>query len=79
MSENAKDTQRSLAAVKAILDHRDPVKDCSAVLVTAEQAIALLLLACMGTPKLAAGMLNEGLLQGVEERLALYASKERSR
>ncbi|AQS61746.1 hypothetical protein AGRHK599_LOCUS1251 [Rhizobium rhizogenes] len=31
-----------------------------------------------GDPRKAAAMLNEGLVQGVEERLSLYASKGRS-
>lgn len=73
MRENEKDTVRAMAAVKAILDGRDPRRD-NAVLVTAEHAIAVLLIACMGTPRKAAAMLNEGLVQGVEERLAYYAA-----
>lgn len=78
MSENIKDTTRALAAAKAIFDGRDPVSDFSKILVTTEHTIAAVLLAVMGgDARKAAGMLNEGLVQGVEERIALYASKER--
>ncbi len=73
---NGKDTSRALAATKAILDGRAPASEYSAILVTAEHAFAVVLLACMGgDASKAAGMLNEGLVQGIEERLALYASK----
>ncbi len=76
MQENEKDTHRAIAAAKAIFDGRDPSgPDYSKILVTTEHAIAAVLIACMGDPKKAAGMLNEGLVQGVESRLALYASK----
>lgn len=69
-----KDSERAMAATRALLDGRDP-RD-SAVLVTLEQTVALILLAYTGTPFKAAKMLNEGLVQGVEERLALYASRK---
>lgn len=75
MSEAAKDTQRAIAACKKILDGRDPQKDYAKVLVTTEHTIAALLITIMGDPRKAAAMLNEGLLQGVESRLALYRSK----
>lgn len=76
MSENIKDSARALAAAKAILDGRDPVDKQSQILVTAEHAFATVLLACMGgDSRKAAAMLNEGLLPGIEERLAYYASK----
>jgi hypothetical protein len=75
MSETFKDTLRAMNAAKAIIDGRDTNSEQSAILVTAEHAVAALLLAVMGTPRRAVGMLNEGLLQGVEERIALYASK----
>lgn len=74
--ENVKDTQRAFLAAKAILDGRDPVENRSAVLVTTEHAIAAVLLACMdGDPRKAALMLNEGLVQGIEQRLAYYAAE----
>jgi len=76
MSENIKDTTRALTAAKAIIDGRDPALEYSKILVTAEHAFATVLLACMGgDPRKAAAMLNEGLVQGIEDRLALYASK----
>jgi hypothetical protein len=75
MTEAQKDTQRSLAAAKAIFDGRDPKRDFSSILVTTEHTIATVLLAVMGDPLLAAKMLNEGLVQGVEDRLSLYAAK----
>ncbi|MBN9600873.1 MAG: hypothetical protein J0G28_14530 [Afipia sp.] len=76
MSENQKDTQRALAAAKAIIDGRDPFRDYASILVTAEHAFAATLLAVMDRdPRKAAAMLNEGLVQGIENRLALYASK----
>ena len=74
---NVMDTQRAYAAAKAIIDGRDPVAEFSTVLVTAEHAFAALLLACMnGDARKAAEMLNEGLVPGIEQRLAFYASKE---
>lgn len=74
MTNNVKDTIRALAAAKAIIDGRNPFTE--SVLVTAEHAFAVVLLACMGgDARKAAAMLNEGLVQGIEERLALYASK----
>ncbi|AEG52530.1 hypothetical protein [Sinorhizobium meliloti] len=76
MTQNLKDTSRALAAANEIIDGRNPFTEYSSVLVTAEHAFAVVLLACMGgDPRKAAAMLNEGLVQGIEERLALYASK----
>lgn len=76
MGENEKDTVRAVAACKSIVDGRDPVEDRASVLVTAEHAFAAVLLVCMkGDARKAAAMLNEGLIPGIESRLALYASK----
>lgn len=76
MSENQKDTARAIAAARAIVDGRDPTADRAAILVTAEHAFAAVLIACMDRdPRKAAAMLNEGLIPGIEQRLALYASK----
>jgi hypothetical protein len=70
------DTSRALAAAKAIIDGRNPVKDMSSILVTAEHAFACILLATQnGDARMAARVLNEGLIPGIEERLAYYASK----
>lgn len=78
MGRNQQDTLCAIQAVKAIIDGRDPVAKQSEILVTAEHAVASLLLMLMGDPRKAAAMLNEGLVQGVEERLSLFASKGRS-
>lgn len=76
MNEPQKDTQRALAAAKVIFDGRDPAKDSSGVLVTLEGLVALVLLACMNRDeKQAAAMLNEGLVPGIEGRLALHTSR----
>lgn len=75
MSENVNDTVRAIAAAKAIIDDRDPIAKQAQILVTAEHAIAAVLVAVMGDARLAAGMLNNGLVPGIEERLSYYASK----
>jgi hypothetical protein len=76
MTEPQKDTQRAIAAAKLIIDGRDPNADSSSILVTLEGLVSLVLLATMGNdPSKAAGMLNEGLVPGVEERIALAASR----
>lgn len=70
------DTQRAFAACKAIVDGRDPSSHSSEILVTAEHTFAVVLLAaCGGNARMAAAMLNEGLVPGVEERLSLWHSK----
>lgn len=76
MHEAQKDTQRALAAAKSIIDGRDTERDGSSILVTVEHAIAAVLLAVCKDPRIAAGMLNEGLIPGIENRLSLYASKQ---
>lgn len=73
-SEPNEDTKRAIAAVKAIIAGRHPRDQQSHILVTAEQAVATLLLICMDGPRQAAAMLNEGLVPGVEERLSQYAA-----
>lgn len=75
MGDNVNDTVRALAAAKAIIDSRDPIGQQGEILVTTEHAIATVLLAVMGDARSAAGMLNNGLVPGIEERLAYYASK----
>lgn len=75
MTEPQKDTQRALAAAKILLDGRAP--DSSAVMVTLEGLVSLMLLAHMGNDsRKAAAMLNEGLVPGVEARIALAASRK---
>jgi hypothetical protein len=75
MSEAQKDTHRSVESAKAIIDGRDPGKDFGAIMVTLEGAVATVLLTLLRDPRKAAAFLNEGLIQGVERRLALYASR----
>ncbi|MCD4662316.1 hypothetical protein [Agrobacterium sp.] len=75
MSENANDTVRAIAAAKAIIDGRDPIAQRSEILVATEHTIAAVLITVMGDARLAAGMLNNGLVPGIEERLAYYGSK----
>ena len=76
MTEPQKDTQRAIAAAKLLFDGRDPRDDSSSILVTLEGLVSLVLLATMGNdPDKAAGMLNEGLVPGVENRLALAVSR----
>lgn len=77
MSEPKKDTKRTVGAAKLILAGRDPKDDLGAVMVTLEGTVAAVLLLVMGgDQKKAAGMLNEGFIQGVESRLALHASRQ---
>lgn len=75
MSEASEDTRRAVAAAKAIFDGRDPKDAYGAVMVTLEHTVAVVLLTLHASPDKAAAMLNEGLVQGVETRLALYASR----
>lgn len=76
MTEPERDTQRAVSAAKLIIDERDLSADSSAILVTLEHHIALVLLAVMDqNPTKAAAMLNEGLVAGVEDRLALAAAR----
>ena len=79
MTEPQKDTQRAIAAAKLIIDDRNPFEDSSSILVTLEGLVSLVLLAVMeNDERRAAAMLNEGLVPGVEARLALAASRNRS-
>jgi hypothetical protein len=64
-------------AAKVIIDGRNPLTESASVLVTAEHVFATVLLTCMnGDARRAARMLNEGLVQGIERRLARYASSK---
>ena len=76
MTEPQQDTQRALEAAKLIIDGRDPSTHHGAILVTLEGLVAIVLLAVTRNDyNIAAAMLNEGLVQGVESRLALAASR----
>lgn len=76
MNEPQKDTQRAIEAAKLIIDGRDLHDDFGGILTTLEGLVSLVLLAAMNHdgPK-AAAMLNEGLVPGVESRIALAASR----
>lgn len=74
-----KDTDRAMAAARAILDGRHPVEDRASVLITLDHLITLILVTAMeGDTKKAVGMLNEGTVPHVEQRIALYASRTRA-
>ena len=77
ISNPENDTKLAKIAGKVIIDGRDPRDDFASILVTAEHVMAVILILTMGgNVRKAARMLNEGFLQGVEERLALYAKGE---
>lgn len=76
MTGQQKDTQRAIAAAKVLIDGRDPKADYGEILVTLEGLVSLILLAVMDSPRTAAAMLNEGLVPGVEARIALANSRK---
>lgn len=77
MTNHTRDTLRTLAAVKSIVDERNIAHEHSAILVTLEHTVTAALLILMGNdPRKAAAMLNEGLLPGIENRLALYNARK---
>ena len=76
MTEPQKDTHRALAAAKLLIDGRDPRADMGAIMTTLEGLVSLMLLTVMDRDqRKAAAMLNEGLVPGVESRLAFHASR----
>lgn len=78
MTREEKDTARVLATMLAVVDGRDPATDFAAIMVTLEGSVAGVLLALMQrNPAKAAGMLNEGLVPGVEQRLAMVQAKDK--
>lgn len=75
-----KDTRRVFAAAKEVLAGRDPIEDRGAIMVTLEGTVSAVLLMVMGgDPTKAAAMLNEGLLVGVEGRLAMPTAKRKKK
>lgn len=77
MTEPQKDTQRAIAAAKLLIDGRDPRADMGAIMTTLEGLVSLMLLTVMDRDeRKAAAMLNEGLVPGVEGRLALHTSRK---
>lgn len=80
MGDPRKDMDRYLAAARAIVDGRDPATDRGDIMVTLEGAVAAVLVFVMGGDHgKAVAMLNEGLLPGVESRIALGASRSAKR
>ena len=73
MTENQKDTERSVTAARLIIDSR---VNGPSVMVTLEHTIAAVLLMFYPDPRTAASMLNEALMPGVEQRLAYYGAKK---
>lgn len=72
------DSQRAILAAKAIFDGRDPVRDMSQILVTMDHVVATILLMTMsGDHRKAIGMLHEGVVPHVEERIARHANSPR--
>lgn len=79
MTPPEKDTQRVVKVVRELLDGRDPQADLGEVMITLEGVVtATLLLVMKQDRRKAAGMLNEGLVEGVERRLA-YSARNQSR
>lgn len=71
------DTMRAARACHEILDGRHPTLKMGEIMVTTEHVVATVLLAVMGgDARKAAGMLNEGLVNGVEHRISMYAAKQ---
>jgi hypothetical protein len=76
----SRDSQRAIAAAKVILDGRDPATDGASILVTLDHLVATVLLVTQGLDhRKAVGMLNEGLVPHVEDRIALHAAKRGGR
>ena len=77
MTPPEKDTQRVVKVVRELLDGRDPQADLGEVMITLEGVVtATLLMVMKQDRRKAAGMLNEGLVEGVERRLAYSARKQ---
>lgn len=70
------DTQRALTAAQAIFGGR-PTRDAAAVMVTLEHTVATVLMALYGDQRMAACILNEALVPGVELRLTYYTPKDK--
>ena len=77
MPEPSEEAMRVMTAASAIIGDRDPKEDVD-ILITTEHVVATILIAMFSDPHQAAGMLNEGLVQGIENRLSLYKSKQES-
>lgn len=76
MSAPEEDTRRAKLAAGTIIGDRSIDHDQSSIMVTLETTVTVVLLAIYRNPRVAAGMLNEGLVAGVESRLSLFASRQ---
>lgn len=76
MSGAREDIIRATDAAHLIIGDRDIATAQASIMVTAEHAVATVLLALYPDARKAAAMLNEGLVPGVEARLALHASRK---
>jgi hypothetical protein len=72
MTTPEQDTQRTIAACKAIIDGRHSIDQMGEIMRTLEQVVAAILILSMRDARKAAAMLNEGLVPGVEYRLTLH-------
>lgn len=80
MNEAARDSVRAMAAVRALMDDRDPRTDMAQIMVTLETVVAVTLTAvCQGDHARGAALMNEGLVPGVEDRLMAAAARARDR
>jgi len=71
------ETQRYHAAAQKVLDDLDPQQDRGEIMVALEGTVAAVLLVVMGRDaERAVAMLNEGLVPGVEERIAQWANRD---
>lgn len=78
MSESQKDTRRAFNAAKAILDERDPAREFAKILITLDHTIAAVLLMSQDRDvNDALAILHEGIVPQVEERLMLFALKQK--
>jgi hypothetical protein len=77
MLESERDITRAKAAILCVMDQRDIQRDMGSILVTLEHTVAALLVSIYpDEPHKAAQMLNYALLQGIEDRISLYASRK---
>lgn len=80
MAERTAEAQRDheISIARQIIEDLQPEDHADAML-TLEGVVAMTLIYFYDTPSLALGMLNEGLLPGVERRLKLAEDRRRER
>jgi len=82
MSRTSRDTELARTAGMVLIDGRDAnnKEDCASIMVTLDHLIATVILTVMDRdPKKALIMFTEGTVPHVEQRVALYASKQREK